>query len=257
MKLLEGKKVLIAGVANKRSLAWGIAKAMHAHGAQLAFSCVPNNLRRLQRLAPQVDSDLIIPCDVQNDEDIAKLFKTLGEAWDGELNAFVHSIAFARFDDLEGEYITTPRAAFHLATDVSAYSFVAMSREARPMLKKGKGSVMTLTYNASRRAIPNYNVMGPAKAALESSAIYLAVDLGKDDIRVNVISAGVVRTPSSSAIKGLDRAMDFLEENNPIGRNITADDLGGPAVFLASDLSVAVTGATLYVDGGAALLTGA
>lgn len=257
MKLLEGKKILIAGVANKRSLAWGIARALHEHGAELAFSCVENNVRRLKKLTPEVGTEFIIPCDVQKDEDIVSLFKTVGDAWGGELHGLVHSIAFARFDDLEGEYIKTPRDAFHLATDVSAYSLVAMTREARPLLRAGRGSVVTLTYNASRKVIPNYNVMGPAKAALEASALYLANDLGKEGIRVNIISAGVVRTPSSSAIKGLDQALAFLEDNNPIGRNITADDLGGPTVFLMSDMSEAVTGTTLYVDGGAAMLTGA
>lgn len=256
MKLLEGKKILIAGVANKHSLAWGIAKAMHEHGATLAFSCVENNVRRLQKLVDEVESDLIIPCNVQDDADISRLFATLGEKWGGVMHGLVHSIAFARFDDLEGEYVKTPRDAFHLATDVSAYSLVALAREGRAMLSAGRGSIMTLTYNASRRVIPNYNVMGPAKAALESSALYLAADLGKDGIRVNVISAGVVRTPSSNAIKGLDQALTFLETNNPIGRNITKEDLGGPAVFLASDLSLGVTGATLFVDGGASILTG-
>lgn len=256
MKLLEGKKILVAGVANDQSLAWGIAKALHEAGAELAFSCVENNVRRLKKLTPKVGTDFIIPCNVQKEEDIAQLFKTLEERWPDGLDAIVHSIAYARFEDLEGEFIKTTRDGFWLATDVSAYSLVAMARAARPLLKKKQGSILTLTFGASRRVVPNYNVMGPAKAALESAALYLAYDLGKDGIRVNVLSAGVVRTASANAIKGLDYALNFLEKNNPIGRNIDQDDLGGPAVFLCSDMAKAVTGATLFVDGGASILAG-
>lgn len=256
MKLLEGKKALIAGVANKQSLAWGIAQALHEHGAELAFSCVENNVRRLKKLTPEVGSEFIIPCDVQKDEDIDNLFVEVDKAWGG-LDILVHSIAFARFEDLEGEFVKTPRDAFALAADVSAYSLVALARGARPLMKKsGGGSIITLSFDASHRIIPNYNVMAAAKAALETSALYLAGDLGKDGIRVNVLSAGVVRTASSSAIKGLDSALTYLETNNIIGRNITKEDLGGPAVFLCSDLSRAVTAHTLFVDGGARVLTG-
>ena len=257
MKLLEGKKILVAGVANEQSLAWGIAKGLHAAGAELAFSCVEGNVRRVKKLIPQVGSDLIIPCNVQKDEDISSLFKTLSDRWDGGLDGIVHAIAYARYEDLEGEFIQTPRDGFWLATDVSAYSLVAMAREARPLLKKKGGSIITLTFGASHQVVPNYNVMGPAKAALESSVIYLAYDLGKDGIRVNMISAGVVRTASSAAISGLHRAIEYLEKNNPIGRNITQDDLGGPAVFLMSDMSKAMTGITLHVDGGASILVSA
>jgi enoyl-[acyl-carrier protein] reductase I len=256
VKLLEGKKILVAGVANENSLAWGIARALHAAGAELAFSCVENNVRRLRKLVPQVGTDVIIPCNVQSEEDVARLFKQVGEMWDGGLDALIHSIAYARFDDLEGEFIKTTKDGFLLATDVSAYSLVSMARAARPLLKKNGGSILTLTFGGSRRVVPNYNVMGPAKAALESAALYLAYDLGKDGIRVNVMSPGVVRTASANAIKGLDYALDFLEKNNPIGRNINQDDLGGPAVFLVSDMAKAVTGATLFVDGGAAILAG-
>lgn len=256
MKLLEGKKILVAGVANEMSLAWGISKALHAHGAELAFSCVENNVRRLKKLTPKVGTDLIIPCNVQKDEDVNALFAQLEEKWPDGIDAIIHSIAYARFEDLEGEFIKTTRDGFWLAADVSAYSLVSMARAARPALKKKGGSITTLTFGASRRVVPNYNVMGPAKAALESAAIYLAYDLGKDGIRVNVLSAGVVRTASANAIKGLDYALDFLEKNNPIGRNINQDDLGGPAVFLCSDLAKAVTGVTLYVDGGASILAG-
>lgn len=257
MKLLEGKKILVTGVANEQSIAWGIAKALHAHGAQLAFSCVENNVRRLKKLIPQVNSDLILTCNVQKDEDIQALFDQLGKEWDGGMDALIHSIAFARFDDLEGEFIKTPRDGFALATDVSAYSLVGMARAARPLLKKNGGSILTLTFGGSRRVAPNYNVMGPAKAALESAALYLAYDLGKDGIRVNVISAGVVKTASANAIKGLMQAMELIENNVPLGRNLTNEDIGGPAVFLCSDLALAVTGATLYVDGGASIFAGA
>ena len=257
MKLLEGKKILVTGVANEDSIAWGIARDLHKHGAELAFSVVENNVRRLKKLLPQVNTDLIIPCNVQKDEDIQNLFTTLGELWPDGLDAIIHSIAFARFEDLEGEFIKTSRDGFMLATDVSAYSLVGMARAARPLLKKKGGTIITLTFGGSRRVAPNYNVMGPAKAALESAALYLAYDLGKDGIRVNVISAGVVKTASANAIKGLTEAMAFIEEHIPLGRNLTNADIGGPAVFLCSDLARAVTGATLYVDGGASLFAGA
>lgn len=253
--LLEGKKILVTGVANEHSLAWGIARALHAAGAELAFSCVENNVRRLRKLIPQVGSEVIIPCNVQKDEDIEALFQQLGDRWGG-LDALIHSIAYARFEDLEGEFIRVSREGFLLATDVSAYSLVAMARAARPLLKKNQGSILTLTFGGSRRVVPNYNVMGPAKAALESAMLYLAYDLGKDGIRVNTLSAGVVRTASANAIKGLNYALEFLEKNNPIGRNINQEDLGGPAVFLCSDMARAVTGATLFVDGGASILAG-
>lgn len=254
--LLAGKKILIAGVANESSIAWGIAKALRNEGAELIFSCVENNVRRLKKLLPQIDSNIIIPCNVQKDEDIKSLFEQINTLWPEGLDGFVHSIAFAKYDDLEGEFIKTTREGFMLATDVSAYSIVGMAREARPLLKKKQGSIISLTFAASERVIPNYNVMAPAKAALETSMKYLAYDLGKDGIRVNTISAGVVRTASAQAIKGINKALDYLDKNSLIGRNINQDDLGGPAVFLMSDMSKAITGTVLFVDGGASILTG-
>lgn len=256
MKLLEGKKILVTGVANEHSLAWGIAKALHAHGAELAFSVVETNFKRVRKMAATLDCKLIYTCNVQKDEEVDGLFAQLAGVWPDGLDGLIHSIAFARFEDLEGEYIKTSRDGFLLAADVSAYSLVSMARSARAMLKQKKGSIVTLTYAGSRKVAPNYNVMGPAKAALESSAIYLAYDLGKDGIRVNIISAGVVKTASAGAIKDVDKALELLEQWAPLGRLINKDDVGGPAVFLVSDLSAAVTGATLYVDAGAAIITG-
>ncbi len=250
MRLLDGKKVLVAGVANKMSIGWSIAQALHTHGAQIALSCIESNVRRVKKLAPQVHSEIIIPCDVTKDEDIVRTFDQVGAAFGGKLDILVHSIASAHLDDLEGEFIKTSRSGWHLALDISAYSLVAMARSARPLMNAaGGGSIMTLSYGDSRVS-PNYNIMGVAKAALEMAVRYLAYDLGPENIRVNVIGAGPIPTLSSQAVKNFIVALRKMEECSPLLRNITVEEVAKAAVYLASDLSSGVTGEVSRVDGG-------
>jgi enoyl-[acyl-carrier protein] reductase I len=250
MGLLNGKKALIASVANRKSIAWGIAQAFHAEGAQLAFSCLEGNVRRLQKLVPEVDSDIIISCDVQKEEDIARTFEQVFEVFGGRLDILVHSLAFANMDDLAGEFIKTSRSGWHLALDVSAYSLVAMARGARPLMQAaGGGSVMALTFGDGK-VVPGYNIMGIAKAALETAVRYLAYDLGPDNIRVNAIASGPIATLSALAIEDFGTALRTMEEHSPLLRNVTPDDVGKTAVYLASDLSRSTTGSLLHVDSG-------
>lgn len=249
MKLLEGKTALIFGVANDHSIAWGIAQALHAHGARLAFSYAAQALeRRVRPLAESLDASLIEPCDVSQDAEIAQLFAKATEAL-GRLDILVHAIAFAERDDLGHPYVETSRAGFLKALDVSAYSFTALARAARPLMPDG-GSMMTLTYFGSQKVMPNYNVMGVAKAALEASVRYLAVDLGPQGIRVNAISAGPVRTLSAAGVSGFKRLHRAFTQIAPLRRPVTLEDVGGAAVWLASDLSRTVTGEVVYVDSG-------
>jgi enoyl-[acyl-carrier protein] reductase I len=250
MGLLNGKKALIAGVANKRSIAWGIAQAFHAEGVRLALSCLEGNVRRLRKLAPEVNPDIIIPCEVQKEEDIARTFAQVSEVFDGKLDILVHSIAFANMDDLGGEFIKTPRSGWHLALDISAYSLVALARGARPLMQAaGGGSIMALTFG-NGRVVPGYNIMGIAKAALETAVRYLAYDLGPDNIRVNAIESGPIATLSSHAVEDFGRALRSMEECSPLLRNVTPEEVGKTAVYLASDLSMSTTGSILHVDSG-------
>lgn len=251
MGLLDGKKALIAGVANKDSIAWGMARALRAQGAEIAFTCLKSNVRRLKKLAPEVESDLIFPCDVRSDEEIARAFDCLKEAFDGELHILVHSIAYADIDDLGGEFVRTTRSGWNLAMEVSAYSLVVLTRKARPLMKAaGGGSIITLSFEGGERVVPGYNIMGVAKAALNMSVRYLAYDLGPENIRVNAISAGPIRTISSMVIDNFDNALHRTRVHSPLLRNITEEDMGKTAVYLASDLSSGVTGAVLMVDSG-------
>ncbi len=249
MALLDGKKALVFGVANDHSLAWGIARALHAEGAEVGFSSVEALLeRRVRPLAESLGARFVEPCDVQDDAQIARVF----EAWrerEGQLDVLVHALAFARREELDGRFIDTSREGFAVALDVSAYSLVGLCRAAEPMMSDG-GSVITLTYYGAEKVVPNYNVMGVAKAALEASVRYLAADLGPAGIRVNAISAGPVRTLAASGIAGFRSLYGRFKEFAPLRRNITIDDVGATAVYLASDLSRAVTGEVLYVDGG-------
>jgi enoyl-[acyl-carrier protein] reductase I len=249
MGLLDGKNALIFGVANDHSIAWGIARALHEQGATIGFSSVESLIeRRVRPLATSIGSTFVEPCDVQSDDDIRAVFSKWGAAY-GRLDILVHALAFAKREDLEGGFVDTSRDGFALALDVSAYSLVALTREARPFLAAGS-SVMTLTYYGAEKVVSNYNVMGVAKAALEASVRYLAADLGPDGIRVNAISAGPVRTLAAAGIAGFKKMYGSFADVAPLRANITPEDVGRTAVYLASDLSSAVTGEVLYVDGG-------
>lgn len=250
--LLRGKRALIMGVANKRSIAWGIATAFHREGAELAFTYQNERLKaNLDELLDTLggrERFLALPCDVTSDEQLDQAFGTLRERWD-RLDAVAHCIAYAGRDELARPFHEISRSGFALALDVSAYSLIAVARHAAPLMTAG-GSILTLTYNAVERVVPAYGVMAVAKAALETAVRYLAADLGPRQIRVNAISAGPLRTLAGSAVRGISRLRDLTEELAPLRRNITQEDVGDAAVFLASDLARAITGVVLFVDSG-------
>jgi len=247
--LLAGKKALVFGVANDHSIAWGIARALHEHGAEVGFSSIESLIeRRVRPLAESIGSTFVEPCDVQADADIERVFARWSRK-QGKLDILVHALAFARREDLDGRFVDTSRDGFALALDVSAYSLVALARVAAPLMPAG-GSIITLTYYGAEKVVANYNVMGVAKAALEASVRYLAVDLGPGGVRVNAISAGPIRTLAASGIAGFKQMYGRFRDVTPLRRNIGIDDVGGAAVYLASDLSAAVTGEVVYVDGG-------
>jgi enoyl-[acyl-carrier protein] reductase I len=248
----EGKRGLILGVANKRSIAWAIAQVLADGGAKLAFTYQGERIEKNVRdLAATVDTTVVTDCDVRSDEDIARVFSEVGDAFGGELDILVHSVAFAAAEDLEGRFTDTPRDRFWLAVDVSAYSLVACVRAAEPLLEKaGGGSVVTMTYLGGERAVPHYNVMGVAKATLDASVKYLAWDLGEKNIRVNAISAGPVRTLAARSIAGFPTMEAIVEERAPLHRHVDADDVGAAAGYLLSAAAKNVTGTTLYVDSG-------
>ena len=247
--LLDGKTALIFGVANDHSIAWGIARALHDAGAEVGFSSVESLIeKRVRPLADSIGSTFVEPCDVGSDEQIRAVFARWGETHDS-LDILVHALAYAKREDLEGAFVDTSREGFALALDISAYSLVALAREARPLLRRGS-SIITLSYYGAEKVVANYNVMGVAKAALEASVRYLAADLGPDGIRVNAISAGPVRTLAAAGIAGFKGMYRGFAEVAPLRANITPEDVGRSALYLASDLSSAVTGETLYVDGG-------
>jgi enoyl-[acyl-carrier protein] reductase I len=253
MGLLAGKTALIFGVANDHSIAWGIARALYAEGAEVGFSSVESLIeKRVRPLATSIGSTFVEPCDVTADDDIARVFARWGETHDS-LDILVHALAFAKREELEGEFVNTSRDGFALAMDVSAYSLVALTRGARPYLRRGS-SVMTLTYYGAEKVVANYNVMGVAKAALEASVRYLAADLGPDGVRVNAISAGPIRTLAAAGISGFKRMYGEFADLTPLRANITPEDVGGTALYLASDLSSAVTGEVIYVDGGFSIM---
>jgi enoyl-[acyl-carrier protein] reductase I len=248
----EGKRGLVLGVANKRSIAWAIARRLAAAGAELAFTFQGERIEKsVRELAESVSSPLVTECDVRSDEDVARVFREVGEAFDGGLDLLVHSVAFAAAEDLEGRFTDTPRDRFWLALDVSAYSLVSCARAAEPLMEaRGGGSILTMTYLGGERAVPHYNVMRVAKATLDSSMRYLAWDLGAKNIRVNAISAGPVRTLSARSITGFPTMEAIVEERAPLRRHIDADDVGAAAAYLLSDDAKNVTGTTLYVDSG-------
>jgi enoyl-[acyl-carrier protein] reductase I len=249
MGLLDGKRALIFGLANDHSIAWGIAQALHREGAEVGFSSVEMLMeKRVKPLAARLGATFVEPCDVQRDEDIERVFAKWKEHY-GQLDILVHAVAFANKDELGGEFIRTSRAGFALAHDVSAYSLVALAREARPLMGDG-GAILTLSYYGAEKAVVNYNVMGVAKASLEACVRYLAVDLGKEGIRVNAISAGPVRTLAAAGVSGFKKMHRLFEEIAPLHRPLSIDDLGNAAVYLCSDLSRGTTGEIHYVDGG-------
>jgi len=249
MGLLDGRRALIFGVANDHSIAWGIARALHAEGATLGFSSQEALLeRRVRPLAAMLGATFVEPCDVAVDEQVAAVLDRWRQAH-GELDILVHALAFAPKEELEGSFTQTSRAGFAMALDISAYSLIAVTRAALPVLRPG-ASVMTLSYYGAEKVVPNYNVMGVAKAALEASVRYLAADLGPRGIRVNAISAGPIRTLAASGVAGFRRLYSEYKELAPLRRSITSEDVGSTAVYLASDLSAAVTGEVIHVDGG-------
>ena len=248
----EGKRGLVLGVANRRSIAWAIASRLAQGGAELAFTYQGERIEKnVRELAESVSSPLITGCDVRSDDDLKRVFAEVGEAFGGQLDLLVHSVAFADTRDLEGRFTDTPRDRFWLALDVSAYSLVGAARLAEPLMEAaGGGSILTMTYLGGERAVPHYNVMGVAKATLDSSVQYLAWDLGQKNIRVNAVSAGPVRTLAARSIAGFPTMEAIVEERAPLHRPIAADDVGAAAAFLLSDDAANVTGTTLYVDSG-------
>jgi enoyl-[acyl-carrier protein] reductase I len=248
-QLMAGKRGLIMGLANDKSIAWGIAKACADAGAELAFSYQGDALKkRVAPLADQLGSEIVLPCDVSNETSVDGLFAALEEKW-GKLDFVVHAIGFSDKNELRGRYVDTSRENFQMTMDISVYSFTAIAKRAEKMMSEG-GSMLTLTYYGAEQVMPHYNVMGVAKAALEASVKYLAEDLGKDGIRVNAISAGPIKTLAASGIGDFRYIMKWNEYNSPLRRNVTTDDVGKSALYLLSDLSSGVTGENLHVDAG-------
>jgi enoyl-[acyl-carrier protein] reductase I len=251
MSFLKGKRALIVGVASNRSIAWGIAQAMHREGAELAFTYQNDKLRsRVEKFSAELGSEIMMPCDVGSDDEIDNVYRELGKHWDG-LDILIHSVAFAPREQLEGSYIdSVTREGFLTAHDISSYSFAALGKAARPMMEGRNGSMLTLTYIGAVRSMPNYNVMGLAKASLEANIRYMAASLGPENIRVNGISAGPIRTLAASGISGLKNFLHHVEEASPLRRNVTISEVGNAAAFLCSDLASAITGEITYVDCG-------
>ena len=251
MGFLAGKKALIVGVASNRSIAWGIAKAMRREGAELAFTYQNEKLRpRVEKFAEQFDSDIVLPCDVRNDEQIEALFVELDNFWSG-YDILVHSVAFAPREELEGLFLdSVTRHGFLIAHEISSYSFAALAQAGREMMSGRNGALITLSYIGAVRSMPSYNVMGLAKASLEANVRYLAQSLGPEGIRVNGISAGPIKTLAASGIKGLKQMQDFYEQTTPLGRCVSTSEVGNVAAFLCSDLASGVTGEITYVDAG-------
>lgn len=251
MGFLDGKRILITGLLSNRSIAYGIARACHRQGAQLAFTYQNERFRdRVLDMAAQFSSDAVYPCDVEQDAEIEQLFASIRARWDG-LEGLVHAIAFAPREAIAGDFLEgVSREAFRQAHDVSSYSFAALAKSALPLMSGRNASLLTLTYLGSERVVPNYNTMGLAKASLEAAVRYLAASLGPRGIRVNGISAGPIKTLAASGIQGFSKILKFVEENAPLRRNVTIDDVGNVAAFLLSDLAAAVTAEITYVDAG-------
>ena len=247
--ILDGKRAMIFGLANERSIAWGISQALHEAGARLGFNYLGEALeRRVRPLAEQVDADIVVPCDVTRDDQISDVFETIEETWGG-LDILIHSVAFANKDDLTGRFSDTSRDGYLKAIEISAYSLVHLAREARPLMTEG-GSIVTMTYYGSEKVVPNYNIMGVAKATLEASVRYLADDLGPDGIRVNAVSAGPIKTLAASGVRNFRKLLKIAEEKAPLRRNVTQEEVGQTALFLCSDMGAAITGEVVHVDSG-------
>jgi enoyl-[acyl-carrier protein] reductase I len=251
MGFLQGKRALIVGIASTRSIAYGIAQAMHQQGAQLAFTYQTDKLKqRVTDAATEFQSDLVFPCDVSDDQQISTLFTDLNKHWDS-LDCIVHSVAYAPADQINGDYIDCiNREGFRIAHDVSSYSLAALSKAGYPLMESSKGSIITLSYLGAERVLPNYNVMGVAKASLEANVRYLASSLGPRGIRVNAISAGPIRTLAAAGIKDFRKMHSYNESVTPLRENVTLEQVGNTAAFLASDLSSGITGEVIHVDGG-------
>jgi len=251
MGFLHGKRALVTGVLSQRSIAWGIANAMHREGAQLAFTYVDDKLKdRVDEAANTFGSNIVLPCDVSRDEDINALFDNLGKHWDG-LDILVHSIGFSPREALTGEFLDgLTRENFRIAHDISSYSLAAMAKAARPLMKGRGGSILTLTYLGAERALESYNVMGLAKASLEANVRYLAYNLGPEGTRVNAISAGPIKTLAASGVANFRKMLEHVERNAPLRRNVTIDEVGNAAAFLCSDLASGITGEVTFVDSG-------
>lgn len=250
MGFLAGKKFLITGLASNRSISWGVAQAMQREGAELALTYQTEKLQgRVEKLAEECGANLVLPCDVSSDDEINDLFDNLGKSWN-ELDGVIHAIAFVNRRALEGDYVNnTSRADFNTAHEISSYSFTALARAGREMMQ-GRGSMVTMSYLGAERAMPNYNVMGLAKASLEANVRYMANSLGPDGIRVNAVSAGPIRTLAASGISDFKKMLDEVEHNAPMRRNVTIEDVGNTTAFLCSDLAAGITGEVIYVDSG-------
>ncbi|MGK7926805.1 MAG: enoyl-ACP reductase FabI [Spirulina sp.] len=250
---LTGKKALVTGIANNRSIAWGIAQQLHAAGAELGVTFLPDDKGRFEKkvrdLVEPLNPTVFVPCNVQDDEQIEAVFQTISEKW-GNLDILIHCLAFAHKEDLTGEFSATSRGGFSTALEISSYSLNALAKGAKPLMAENGGAMVTLTYLGGVKVIPNYNVMGIAKAALEMSVRYLAAELGPDNIRVNAISAGPIRTLASSAVGGILDMIRHVEETAPLRRTVTQQEVGNAATFLCSDLASGITGQVLYVDSG-------
>jgi enoyl-[acyl-carrier protein] reductase I len=250
MPLLEGKKALIFGVANHRSIAWAIAQALAGEGAQIALTYQERMEKYVRDLAAKIPGTSVIPCDVQNDDELDKAFAETSTIFNGELDILIHCVAYAPPSELENPFLQTTRAGFHTALDISAYSLVAMSRRAEPLMKTKGGSILALTYMASERVMPKYNVMAVAKAALECSVRYLAFELGEHNIRVNAISAGPLNTLAARGVSGFTSFREQMGQVAPLRRNIEQSEVGDTALFLSSNLARAITGEIMFVDAG-------
>ena len=250
MGLLEGKTALIVGIASNRSIAYGIAKVFHQHGAKLAFTYQNEKLKpRVEKFAAEFDSELVFPCDVSSDNEITNVFSDLNKHWD-TLDTLVHSVGFAPASELEGGITDScSREGFKIAHEISSYSLIALTQAAKPMLREGS-SVLTLSYHGSSQSLPSYNVMGLAKASLEAGVRYLANDLGSNGIRVNAISAGPIKTLAASGIKSFKKMLKINEQRSPLKRNVTTEEVGNTAAFLSSHMASGITGEILYVDAG-------
>lgn len=251
MGFLTGKKALVVGIASNRSIAYGIAQAMHREGAELAFSYANEKLKpRVEKFAAEFGSDIVIPCDVSIDSEIEGLFDQLANHWDS-LDALVHSVAFAPREALDGDYLNNlDREGFRIAHDISSYSLAALAKAGRSMMQNTNGAIITMSYLGSERALPNYNIMGVAKASLEANVRYLAAALGPQGIRVNSISAGPIKTLAAAGIGSFKKILDEVANNSPLRRNVTIQEVGNTGAFLCSDLASGITGENIYVDSG-------